>query len=190
MSDMTADHTSKSGPIAGLIGLHNSVAKGASAMAGVTLPTLARLAFAAVLLQFFWSSAGTKLDGIFTPSLGAYAQIFPVAMLNAGYDVSQLSAFHTIVVLLGSWAEYILPALVVVGLFTRLSALGMIGFVIVMSFVDITGHGADASTIGAWFDRDAASLILDQRTLWTVVLLTLVLKGAGPLSLDRIIGLK
>lgn len=45
------------------------------------LPTLARLVFAATLLMYFWVSALTKLGpglwGVFTPSVGAYVQMFP-----------------------------------------------------------------------------------------------------------------
>ena len=81
-----------------------------------------------------------------------------------------------------------LPLLIVVGLLTRLAALGMIGFVIVQSATDIVGHGAWANgTFGAWFDRASAALIADQRAFWLLALAILVLKGAGPLSLDRII---
>ncbi|MEL6582813.1 MAG: DoxX family membrane protein [Pseudomonadota bacterium] len=189
MTDLTATPP-KSNPIIAARETHNTVAAACHAASDTVLTTLARFAFAAVLLQFFWNSAGTKLDGLFTPSLGAYAQIFPKAMEAVGYDVSQLSVWHTAVVLMGSWAEYVLPALVVVGLFTRLAAVGMIGFIAVMTFVDITGHGLDAATIGAWFNAGAYDLIFDQRTLWVVVLLMLVFKGAGPLSADRLFGLK
>lgn len=154
------------------------------------LPLLARFAFAAVLLLYYWASALTKVgDGLFglvQPSLGAYAQIFPRAMEAAGYDASQLGTFHWAVVTAGTLAEFILPALIVLGLMTRLAALGMIGFVVLQSLTDIVGHAADAGTIGAWFDRLPDSVILDQRLLWVFVLLTLVLKGAGPLSLDRL----
>ena len=62
----------------------------------------------------------------------------------------------------------------------------MIGFVVVQSLTDIVGHGADAATIGAWFDRASGALILDQRAFWVLVLLVRVFKGAGPLSLDRL----
>jgi len=155
------------------------------------LPLLARFAFAAVLMLYYWASALTKvgdgLFGLFKPSLGAYAQIFPRAMEAAGYDAAQLGTFHWAVVTAGTLAEFILPALILVGLLTRLAALGMIGFVVVQSLTDIVGHAADPGTIGAWFDRLPDSVILDQRLLWVFVLLTLVLKGAGPLSLDRLI---
>jgi putative oxidoreductase len=155
------------------------------------LPTLARFLFAAVLAGYFWVSGLTKLGdgfaGLWTPSLGAYAQIFPKAMEAVGYDVDALSIYHRAVVTLGTWAEFILPALIIVGLLTRLSALGMIGFIIVQSLTDLNGHGKwdDGLVLGAWFDAPSNSLIMDQRSLWVFLLLVLVVKGAGPLSFDR-----
>lgn len=179
-----------------LVNLHNTLADMAERSGPIILPTLARFTFAATLLGYFWASALTKtgagLFGVFNPSLGAYAQIFPKAMEAASYDVSQLGGFHTLVVIAGSLAEFILPLLLVVGLFTRLTALGMIGFVIVQSLTDLFGHGGIAhhETLGAWFDRIPDSLILDQRLFWMAVLITLVIKGAGPLSLDRLLKLR
>lgn len=151
------------------------------------LPTLARLIFAAVLLGYFWASALTKFDGPFSPSVGAFAQIYPRAFEAAGYDAGQMGLFAHLVVLAGGWAEFALPALVVLGLLTRLAALGMIGFVVMQSLTDIFGHGVGAETIGTWFDRASDGLILDQRAFWVVLLATLVLKGAGPVSLDKLL---
>ena len=156
-----------------------------------TLPTLARFSFAAVLLLYFWKSAMTKVGdgifGIFTPSLGAYAQIFPRAMEAVSYDVSQLGLFHWLVVFAGTLAEFVLPALLLVGLLTRLSALGMIGFVFVQSLTDINGHQVGAAALGAWFDRFPDAAILDQRLFWVLGLWLLVVKGAGPVSLDYLL---
>ena len=151
------------------------------------LPLLARLIFAGVLLRYFWASGATKLDGIFTPSLGAYAQIFPRQMEAAGYDVSQLGVFHWGVVMAGTYGEFILPALIVLGLLTRLAALGMSGFIVIQSLTDVIGHGADAATLGAWFDRASDALILDQRAFWIFLMITLMGLGAGALSVDRLI---
>lgn len=149
------------------------------------LPTLARFLFAAILLLYFITSGLTKIDGsIFTPSTGAYVQIFPKAFEAAGYDTEALNIFHWLVVVGGTIAEFVLPALIVVGLFTRIAALGMIGFVVVQSLTDIYGHGQDTA-LGAWFDRFPDALILDQRGLWVLLLLILVIKGAGPISFDR-----
>jgi putative oxidoreductase len=158
------------------------------AAADWALPTAARLVFAAVLLSYFWTSAATKLDGVLTPSLGAYAQIFPKAFEAAGYDVGNMALWQTLVVLAGAWAEMVLPFLIVIGLFTRLAALGMIGFVLVQSLTDVVGHGAGPETIGALFDPVADALILDQRSLWLLLFLVLFLKGAGPFSADRFLG--
>lgn len=155
------------------------------------LPTLARFAFAATLLLYFWVSGLTKLGdgflGLFVPSVGAYAQIFPKAIEAVSYDVTQLSLWQTLVVMSGTWAEFLLPLFIVIGLLTRLSALGMIGFIVVQSLTDLVGHGGfeDPKVLGALFDRFPDSLILDQRLLWCFVLVVLVVKGAGPLSVDR-----
>ena len=162
-----------------------------SAAAPAVLPTLLRLVFAGVLLFYFWSSALTKLGpgpfGFLSPSDGAYIQIFPKAVEAAGYDFAQLGLFHWAVVVAGMWAEFALPLMIVLGLLTRLAALGMIGFIVVQSLTDVYGHGVGGDDLGRWFDAMSASLILDQRGLWGALLLTLVFLGAGPLSLDRLL---
>ena len=152
------------------------------------LPLAARFSFAAVLAGYYWHSALTKFsDGLFgflRPTTGAYYQILPTITEAVGYDTEQIGGLYTAIVMLGSWAEVVLPLLIIVGLFTRLSALGMIGFIIVQSLTDIFGHGVDAVTIGSWFDRHSSSLIMDQRLFWVVILLILLVKGGGKLSLD------
>lgn len=175
-----------------LISLHNSVFGALEKLGDWVMPILARFVFAATLLMYFWNSAVTKLgDGIFgflRPSAGAYTQMFPKQMEAVSYDVSQLGMFHWLVAVLGTWAEFILPLLIVLGLATRLASLGMIGFVTVQSLTDIYGHGAtDAKTLGAWFDGASNSAILDQRVFWAFLLLFLVLKGGGALSLDALL---
>ncbi len=159
---------------------------------GWLIGTLARFIFAATLLVFFWRSALTKIGdgfaGIFELRAGAYAQILPKQMEAVGYDPSQLGLFAHIVVHAGTYGEFVLPFLIVAGLFTRLAALGMIGFIAVMTYTDITQHGADPGTIGAWFDGDPGALIADQRLYWAFAMLVLALKGPGPLSLDRLLG--
>ncbi len=174
-----------------LIALHDMIFAAIQRAGDWITPTLARLIFAAVLFLYYWNSAVTKVGdgilGIFRPSDGAYIQIFPRAVEAAGYDFSQLGLFHWLVVLAGTWAEFILPVLIVLGLFTRLAALGMIGFIVVQSVVDITGHGLGAADIGAWFDRLPSALILDQRAFWVFILIVLVVRGAGPLAVDRVL---
>jgi len=159
------------------------------------LGLLARLVFAAVLFVYFFNSALTKIgDGLFgflTITDNAYFQILPTVVESYDFDASQIPFFpYDIIVMAGTYSEFILPVLVVVGLFTRLAALGMIGFVVVQSYVDVAFHGADEKTIGAWFDRLSDATILDQRALWVFVLIYLVVRGPGLLSLDHVFGLR
>ena len=163
----------------------DAVAARLDRLAPVILPSLSRLVFAGVLLAYFWASGLTKIGtGLFSPSSGAYAQIFPRAFEQLGYDESGFAGWQKLVVLAGTYAEFLLPFLIVIGLLTRLSALGMIGFIVVQSLTDIWGHGADATTIGRWFDRASDALILDQRALWCLPLVVLIAQGAGPVSVD------
>ncbi len=175
-----------------LLGIYHRLTTPLAHLDGL-LPLLARLLFAAILVPYFWASGVTKLGdgiwGIFQPSVGAYAQIFPRATEAVTYDISQLSAWQHAVVLAGTWAEFLLPFLLLVGLFTRAAALGMIGFIVVQSLTDLYGHGGieHAATLGAWFDRAPDGVILDQRALWVFLLLIPAIKGAGLLSLDAIV---
>ena len=158
------------------------------ALGGWFLGVAARFVFAGVLFVFFWKSALTKvgsgLIGFFTPAVGAYAQILPKQMEAAGFDPTKLTQLEHVVVYAGTYAEFLLPILIVVGLFTRAAALGMIVFVAVMTYTDIAGHGV---AVGMLFDgrQDA---ILDQRVLWLFPLVYLMLRGPGAISLDRLFG--
>ncbi|MEM9012064.1 MAG: DoxX family protein [Pseudomonadota bacterium] len=153
-----------------------------------TLATLARFIFAAVLFFYFWNSGLTKipdgLSSLFSPSFNAFAQIFPRGAEAASYDITQATFFQKTVMLLGTWAEFILPTLIVIGLYTRAAALGMIVFILVQSLTDIYGHGAE---LGSWFDGASDAVIIDQRTFWVFLLLFLVFRGGGPLSVDRLL---
>lgn len=158
---------------------------------GWLLPTLARFVFLAVLFMFFWKSAMTKLgDGFFgflSLSNGAYFQIVPKAVEAASYQPANVSFTADLIVFFGTWGEIILPVLVVVGLLTRLASLGMIGFVVIMTYVDLTAHNLKPEVVGTLFDGQVNG-IWDQRLLWVVLLFIPVLKGPGPFSLDFILG--
>ena len=162
----------------------------ASLTNGWFLSTAARFSFLAVIYFYYINSANTKVGegflGFFEVQFGAYIQILSEAgMVAYDFEIANVPFLQKSIVYFGTYSEFILPTLIVIGLLTRLASLGMIGFIIVQSIVDITAHGADESTIGAWFDRDSASVILDQRTLWVFILMVLVLKGPGFLSLDK-----
>jgi putative oxidoreductase len=156
------------------------------------LGLVARFVFAAVLLVYFLNSASTKIGsgllGFLSPSIGAYAQIIPPIFEAAGNDAGAVAFFPwKLIVYFGTYAEFVLPVLIVLGLFTRVAAFGMIAFVFVQSFVDWAYHAADAETLGVWFDRTSSALILDQRALWIFLLTYLALRGAGAISLDHLL---
>jgi len=149
----------------------------------------ARLTFASVLLGYFLNSALTKVGsgfpGILTPGTGAYVQILPTLTKSVGYDTDKISFIPWgLIVTMGTYAEFVLPVLIVIGLFTRLSALGMIGFIAIMTYVDIYFHNIDEKTLGAPFDRFQDAAIADQRLLWLFPLVYLVIRGGGALSFD------
>ena len=174
-----------------LVALYRRLASGLGAAAdGWLLGLLARLVFAGVLFVYFFNSALTKFDSFpFGIADAAYFQIVPPIVEAAGYDASQVSFIPWgAIVYAGSYAEIILPLMIFFGLLTRLAALGMIGFVIVQSYVDIAFHGVGAETIGSWFDNLSNAAILDQRAFWVLLFLTLVLKGPGAISLDYVLG--
>lgn len=153
---------------------------------------LARFVFAATLYFYFLNSALTKvrpgLAGFFTVRDSAYYQIALPAVEAAGGDVTQVPFFWDSVVYLGTYAEFLLPLMIIVGALTRLSALGMTAFIIVQTIVDITVHKVGAETIGALFDRFPDAVILDQRLLWLFPLLYLVIHGPGIISVDWLAG--
>ena len=149
------------------------------------LATFARLIFAAVLFGYYWTAGLTKIpDGFsnfLSPSFNAFAQIFPRAAAVVGFDVTQTTPFQNWAMLLGTWAEFALPACIVLGLFTRIASGGMIIFIVVQSATDVVGHGA---TLGALFDA-VPDAPLDQRALWLFLLSFLTLHGGGPFAMDR-----
>jgi putative oxidoreductase len=153
------------------------------------LGLMLRLVFIAVLMPYYLNSFLTKVGpgiaGFFEIQASAYYQIVPQAVDAAGGDIDAIGAFpYGLIVLFGTYAEILLPVMIAAGVFTRLASLGMIGFIVVQSAVDIVFHQVNAATIGQLFDRFPDSVILDQRLLWIALLLVLVAKGAGRISVD------
>ncbi len=176
--------------------MHSAVFGGLERMLdGWFLGLAARLVFISVLGLYYYNSGLTKLGegffGFITPSVGAFGQILPPILEAAGYDTSAIPVFPWhLIVIVGTWAEFLFPLMILLGLFTRVAALGMIGFVVVQSYVDIAYHGLEPKFIGSMFDRFPDAIIYDQRLLWVFVLVVLVVKGAGKLSLDQLLSRK
>ena len=176
-------------PLKPLIALWCQVEGALAGQARLMLPLLARVLFFVTLFDFFWRSALTKfgdgLLGLVVPSAGAFAQILPKKAESVLYNVSDINAMDWLIIMAGTYGEIILPVLIVVGLLTRLAAMGMILFIVVMSLVDVTGHGV---AVGALLDGDPTSIIPDQRLFWSMPLLVLAFMGGGVFSLDHVIG--
>ena len=173
--------------------LHDRLFRGLERAAGDWFMGLtARLVFSSVLLVYFLNSAATKLgDGLFgflNLKIGAYAQIVPPIAEAAGFDAAKIAFIPWgLIVHLGTYAEFLIPLMILAGLFTRLSSLAMIGFIAVMTYVDITFHGLAPESVGQFFDRVQNSVVADQRLLWLLPLVYLVIHGGGTLSADRLL---
>lgn len=117
---------------------------------------VARLGIANV----FWMSGRTKVEGLLTlkPStLYLFEYEYKVPLLPP--DVSAYAA---------TYAEHILPILLVLGLFTRFSALGLIVMTLVIQLFVLPD---------GW----------PTHLLWMAPLLVIVRYGAGPVGLDRVL---
>ncbi len=120
---------------------------------------VARLGIASV----FFLSGRTKVDGILHITDGTYglfADEYALPLIPS--DV----AAH-----LATYSEHLFSILLVLGLFTRLSALAFLGMTLV---------------IEVFVYPDAWSTHLS----WAAILLFLIAKGGGRWSLDRMIGVK
>lgn len=182
-------HRTLPAPLMTLVRLHDQVFKGVeSLLAGWFNGFAARFAFASLLLLYYlnsgWNKLGDGLFGFLNPSVGAYASILPPVFEAYGADVEAIPFYWDFVVILGTVSEFALPLLIVVGLFSRIAALGMIVFVAVQSYVDVAFHGLSGKFVGAMFDRFPDAIIFDQRMLWIFVLMMIVVNGPGKLSLD------
>ena len=114
----------------------------------------ARLSLGAI----FFMSGRTKVEGFLTVTDGAYA------LFRDEYKVPIVPpelAAH-----MAAYAEHLLPVLLVLGLFTRLSALGLLGM---------------TTVIQLFVYPDAWPTHLS----WATLALFLVGRGAGPVSLDH-----
>lgn len=124
-----------------------------------TLALVDRVAIAAIFLL----SGRTKVDGLLTVNQSAYA------LFREEYKVPLLPpefAAH-----MAAYAEHLFPILLVLGLFTRLSALALLGM---------------TAVIQVFVYPDAWPTHLS----WAALMLYLIGRGAGPISLDWTLGVK
>lgn len=150
-------------PTAPAKGLRNLLARLADTAAWLTPHSLLALVNRVAIAAIFWLSARTKVEGWFTVSDSAYL------LFREEYKLPLLPpelAAHMATV-----AEHVFPILLALGLFTRLSALALLGMTLV---------------IQVFVYPDAWPTHLS----WAGLMLYLVGRGAGPLSLDRALGIR
>ncbi len=139
--------------------LYGSVAGRVSQLVRPLVPLAARLGIAAT----FFLSGRTKVDGVLAVNDGA------VMLFREEYRLPVLDpvlAAH-----LAAYAEHLFPLLLVLGLFTRLSALALLTM---------------TAVIQLFVYPDAWPVHL----VWAASLLYLIAEGAGRLSLDRPFGIR
>jgi len=110
----------------------------------------------------FWQSGRTKVDGVFTISDSTWF------LFEHEYALPVIP--FEIAAVLATVAEHALPILLVLGLFTRFAALGLLVMTLVIQVFVYPG---------AWVIHG----------LWAAALLALVARGPGVLSVDRWLGL-
>ena len=111
----------------------------------------------------FWQSGRTKVEGWFTISDSAYA------LFRDEYKLPLLPP--QLAAQMATVAEHLFPILLVLGLFTRMSALALLGMTL---------------TIQLFVYPDAWPTHLS----WAGLMLYLVGRGAGSVSVDRVLGIR
>jgi putative oxidoreductase len=147
-------------PLRGTLSLAN---RGADALSDLIGHGLLALVSRAAIGAVFFLSGRTKVDGFLTINDGARA------LFREEYRLPIIDP--EIAAHLAAYAEHLFPLLLVLGLATRLSALALLGMTAV-------------SQIFVYPDAWPTHLT------WAGLLLYLAARGGGPLSIDRLIGLK
>ena len=115
------------------------------------------------IAAIFLQSGRTKVEGFLTVTPSA------VELFREEYKLPFLSpelAAH-----LAAWAEHLFPVLLIVGLLSRLSALALLGMTAVIEIF-------------------VYPLAWPTHLTWAGLLLVVIARGAGPVSLDRVFGLR
>ena len=147
-------------PTAGLRGAWNRIA---DLLTSLVSHGLLALAARLAVGAIFFLSGRTKVEGFLTVSDSAYT------LFREDYKVPLLPpefAAH-----MATYAEHLFPVLLVLGLCTRLSALALLGMTAVIQIIVYPD---------AW----------PPHLTWAVLMIYLIGRGAGPLALDRALGVK
>lgn len=118
------------------------------------------LAFRLIMARIFFQSGLNKLND-FENTVFLFQYEYAVPVLPP-----EIAAY------LAAFFELAMPVLLVLGLFTRLAALPLLGMALVIQFV----LGAGNPAYFQW-----------EHYFWMLTLAYLVIRGAGPISLDHLI---
>ena len=147
-------------PTGGLPALHNRIADRLGQWISHDLIALAaRIGIAGT----FWLSGRTKVEGLLTVSENA------IALFQEEYRLPLLSP--ALGAHLAAYAEHLFPILLVLGLFTRFSAIALLGMTAVIQILVYPS---------AW----------PTHFVWAAALLYLAGRGAGRVSLDALLRLR
>jgi putative oxidoreductase len=128
------------------------------------LPESLLLAFVRVVLGgIFWRSGQTKVEE------GTWFQLTDTTYELFRTEYAGVPLPSELAAVLANAAEHVLPALLLVGLFTRFSALGLLGMTLTIQFFVYSD---------AWWP---------EHSLWAALALVLVLRGGGLFSLDALL---
>lgn len=137
-------------------------------VAGLSGPVAESIALVFVRLALagiFWMSGRTKVEEgtLLSVSENAIYQFTEEPFSNVPLLPSDMAAYLT------TYAEHILPILLVLGLFTRLSSLALLGMTLVIQFFVFPE---------AWWQV---------HILWVALAMVLIVRGGGVLTLDRLL---
>lgn len=165
-SASAAKATGPAGRIAGLIDRAIAVM---SAVPHWLIAALARFSIAAV----FWKSGQTKIEGFALDIIGGTVKLGTPKLAESAVTLFQEEYKLPIIgpetgAVLAATAEHVLPALILIGLATRFSALGLL---VMTAVIEIFVYPDAYPTHG----------------VWAAVLLYLIARGPGAISLDHLI---
>ncbi|MEK6670127.1 MAG: DoxX family protein [Pseudomonadota bacterium] len=169
MNTPSMKHTSQAAPLAWPVRTTQALIGACERFPHSLLALLARFSIAAV----FWSSGQTKVEGfVLNIVSGEFVLGWPrlsegaLALFQEEYRLPFLPP--EIAAPMAATAEHLLPVLILMGLATRFSALGLLGMTAVIQLFVYPGAYATHGT-------------------WAAVLLGLLMHGPGKISLDHLL---
>jgi putative oxidoreductase len=136
----------------------------AVAMLSTPIIEAATLLFVRVSLAgIFWRSGRTKVDE------GSWLSVSDTAKFLFEEEYKGVPLPPELAAYMATYAEHLFPALLVIGLFTRLSALALLGMTMVIQIFVYPE---------AWWSV---------HMIWVALALVLIVRGGGSLSLDALL---